>query len=88
MAATVVRRTDNGFTLCVEVAYNDSMLEAEEAIQRALNEAGVVATEEMLRRFDADGQPIRLGAAKFTSMGKVRKEYQTPYGVATIERHV
>lgn len=49
MAATVVRRTDNGFTLSVVVAYEDSMLEAEEAIQRALNEVGVVATEEMLR---------------------------------------
>lgn len=88
MAAAVVRRTDNGFTLSVEVSYRDSMLDAEESILQALNEAGVVATEEALRRFDADGQPIRLGPTKFTSMGKVPKEYQTPYGVATIDRHV
>ena len=60
MAADIVRRTDHGFILSVEVAYGDSMLDAEEAILLALNEAGVVATEEALRRFDADGQPIRL----------------------------
>ena len=88
MPAAVVRRTDTGFTVTFEVPYEGSMLDAEEAIQRALNEAGVAATEEALRRFDADGQPIRFGPAKFTSMGKVRKDYQTPYGVASIERHV
>ena len=62
MAAAIVRRTDTGFTVSVEVPYKDSMLDAEEAIQQALNEAGVAATEEALRRFDADGEPIRLGA--------------------------
>jgi hypothetical protein len=88
MAAAVVRRTDTSFTVTVEVPYKGSMLDAEEAIQRALNEAGVAATEEALRRFDADGDPIHLGPSKFTSMGRVRKEYQTPYGVAAIDRHV
>jgi hypothetical protein len=88
MAAAIVRRTDTGFTISFDVPYKGSMLEAEEAIQRALNEAGVAATEEALKRFDADGQPIRLGATKLTSMGKVRKEYQTPYGVAALDRHV
>ena len=88
MPAAVVRRTDTGFTVTVDVPYKSSMLEAEEAIQQAVNEAGVAATEEALKRFDADGQPIRLGTTKLTSMGKVRKEYQTPYGVAAIDRHV
>src|SRR4051794_11956888 len=88
MAAAVVRRTDTGFTVQVEVPYEDSMLEAEDAILAALNEAGVAATEEALRRFDADGKPIRLGPMKLTSMGKVLKQYQTPYGVAAVERHV
>lgn len=86
--ATVVRRSETGLILTVEVPYEDSMLEAEQAILVALNEAGVAATEETLRRFDADGQPIQLGPMKLTSMGKVRKDYQTPYGVATVERHV
>jgi hypothetical protein len=88
MAAAIVRRTDTAFVVQVEVPYRDSMLEAEGAILAAINEAGVAATEEALKRFDADGQPIRLGPMKLTSMGKVRKEYQTPYGVATVERHV
>jgi hypothetical protein len=86
--ATIVRRTESGFTLEIEVSYEDSMLDAEQAILIALNQAGVAATAEALSRFDADGQPIRLGTTKLTSMGQVRKDYQTPYGVASIERHV
>ena len=88
MPVAIVRRTDTAFVVQVQVPYKDSMLDAEEAIQQALNEAGVAATEETLKRFDADGEPIRLGPAKLTSMGKVRKEYQTPYGVAAVDRHV
>lgn len=88
MAAAIVRRSDTGFVVRVEVAYKGSMLDAEEAIQDTLNQADAAATEEALRRFDADGEPIRIGPTKFTSMGKVRKEYQTPYGVAAIDRHV
>jgi hypothetical protein len=85
---TVLRRTDTGFILELEIPYKDSMLDAEQAILIALNQAGVAATAEALSRFDADGQPIRLGTTKLTSMGKVRKDYQTPYGVASLERHV
>jgi hypothetical protein len=88
MPAAVVRRTDSGFVLQVEVPYEDSMLDAEDAILAALNQAGVAATEEALGRFDADGKPTRLGPLKLTSMGKVLKQYQTPYGVAAVERHV
>lgn len=88
MNAAIVRRTDTGYTLQLEVPYQDSMLEAENAIQTALNQAGVIATEEALHRFDADGQPIQLGPTKLTSMGRVCKEYQTPYGVAIVARHV
>jgi hypothetical protein len=88
MVAAVIRRTDTGFVIQVEVPYKDSMLDAEDAIQQALNQAGVAATAEALKRFDADGQPIRLGPTKLTSMGTVRKEYQTPYGVVAIDRHV
>ena len=86
--AAIVRRTDTGFTVELEVPYKDSMLDAEQAILIALDQAGVAATAEALSRFDADGLPIRLGTTKLTSMGKVRKDYQTPYGVATVERHV
>jgi hypothetical protein len=88
MAATIVQRSDAGFTVQIEVPFKASMLEAEQALQDALNQAGVVATAEVLQQFDTDGSPIRLGAAKLTSMGQTPKEYQTPYGVATVACHV
>jgi hypothetical protein len=88
MDATIIARTPTSFTLQVEVPYNDSMLGFEETLQERLNEAGVVATAEGLKQFDTDGSPITVGATKLTSKGQVEKEYQTPYGVATVARHV
>jgi hypothetical protein len=88
MPATIVARSESSFTIQVEVPYGSSMLDAEEALQQRLNEAGTLATTEVLRRFDADGSPIQVGDTKLTSKGKLLKEYQTPYGVAPVERHV
>jgi hypothetical protein len=88
MDATITARTPTSFTLQIEVPYNDSMLDFEEALQERLNEAGVVATAEGLKQFDTDGSPITVGPVKFTSKGQVEKDYQTPYGVATVARHV
>src|SRR5437588_6838694 len=88
MNATIIARTPTSFTLQVEVPYNDSMLDFEEALQERLNEAGVVATAEGLKQFDTDGSPITVGPVKVTSKGQVETDYQTPYGVATLARHV
>ena len=88
MNATIIARTTTSFTLQVEIPYNDSMLDFEEALQDRLNEAGVVATAEGLQQFDTDGSPITVGPVKFTSKGRIEKDYQTPYGVATVARHV
>ena len=88
MNATIVARTPDSFTLQVEVPYNGSMLDFEETLQQRLNEAGVVATAEGLQQFDTDGSPITVGSVKFTTKGRVEKGYQTPYGVATVSRHV
>jgi hypothetical protein len=88
MSATIIARTPTSFTLQVEVSYNDSMLDFEEALQKRLNDAGVVATAEGLKQFDTDGSPITVGPVKFTTKGQVEKDYQTPYGVATVARHV
>jgi hypothetical protein len=88
MNATIIARTTTSFTLQVEVPYNDSMLGFEEALQERINDAGVVATAEGLKQFDTDGSPITVGPVKFTSKGQVEKDYQTPYGVATVARHV
>jgi hypothetical protein len=86
--AAIIARTPTSFTLQIEVTYNDSMLDFEEALQERLNEAGVVATAEGLKQFDTDGSPITVGPVKFTSKGQIEKEYQTPYGVAAVARHV
>src|SRR5512142_1778483 len=88
MDATIIARTPTSFTLQVEVPYNDSMLGFEEALQQRLNDAGVLATAEGLKRFDTDGAPITVGAVKLTTKGPVEKDYQTTYGVATVARHV
>jgi hypothetical protein len=88
MDATIIARTPTSFTLQVEVPYNDSMLAFEETLQQCLNEAGVVATAEGLKQFDTDGSPISVGSTKLTTKGQVEKDYQTPYGVATVARHV
>lgn len=88
MPAAIVSRSDTAFTIQIEIPYGPSMLVAEETIQQRLNEAGALATAEALGRFDTDGSPIVIADTKLTSMGRVLKEYQTPYGVAPVERHV
>jgi hypothetical protein len=88
MSATIVARSESSFTVQVEIPYGSSMLDFEQTIQERLNQAGVVATQEALQQFDTDGSPITVGPVKFTSKGQLPKDYQTPYGVATVARHV
>ena len=88
MPAAIIARTDAAFTIQVEIPYGSSMLDFEEVILQRLNEAGVLATQQALQRFDADGSPIQVGDTKLTTKGKLKKEYQTPYGVAPVERYV
>jgi len=47
-----------------------------------------VATGELLKTFDTEGEDIALGAVKMTSKGLTNKCYQTPYGEIEIERHI
>ena len=54
MPAAIVARSESTFTIRVEVPYGSSMLDAEEALQQRLNEAGTLATAEVLQRFDAE----------------------------------
>jgi hypothetical protein len=88
MDGMIIARTATSFTLQIEVPYNPSMLDFEETLQQRLNEAGVVATAEGLQQFDTDGSPITVGSLRLTSKGPVEKDYQTPYGVATVARQV
>src|SRR3954469_24700954 len=88
MSATIIERQENTVTIQVTIALSRSMLDTEEAIQQALNQAGVLATAEALGQFDTDGSPLLFGSARFTTKGQEPKTYQTPYGAATVPRHV
>jgi hypothetical protein len=72
----------------VTIDLSGSMLDAEESILRAVNSVGDAATAEALKRFDADGDPIVMGGAKWYWKGQQSKNYNTPYGVVSVPRHV
>jgi hypothetical protein len=88
MSATLIERREDSVTLHVRIPLSRSLLDTEQAIQRALNEAGLLATTEALKQFDTDGSPLRIGQARYTSKGQEPKGYQTPYGEAVVPRHV
>jgi hypothetical protein len=89
MQASIVSRSEKKFKIEVEVAYSHNMLEGEEGLQRSLNEAGLVATRELLGQFDTDGSPIVVAGVKLTAKSeKESKEFQTPYGPVCADRYV
>src|SRR3954447_3575072 len=88
MSATIIERQETSVTIQVTIPLSRSMLDTEEAIQQALNQAGVLASAEALKQFDTDGSPLLFGSARFTTKGSEPKTYQTPYGPATVARHV
>src|SRR5690242_19387004 len=88
MTVQLIERSDTSVTLQIEIPLGRSMLDAEERIQAALNQAGRLATGEALQQFDTDGSPIVIGGTTWTSKGQEPKTYQTPYGDTVVARHV
>jgi hypothetical protein len=88
MTISIVKQNNEFITLQVTIPFNRSMLDSENAIQNAINKMGCVATSELLKTFDTEGEDIILGAIKMTSKGLTNKCYQTPYGEVEIERHI
>lgn len=86
--AAVVSVDGEEVVLQIKVKLRGSMLDMEEGIQAAVNEAGNLATKEALKRFDTTGAPIQIGSARMTSRGLVLKRYETPYGLIDVERHL
>jgi len=84
----IVERKTNSIVVQIEIPISNSMLTAEENIQKAINEAGLEATEYLLSQYDTDGSALKIGNTRYTSKGQVSKIYQTPYGEATVLRHV
>lgn len=88
MAAVLIDRDEQSITIQIQIPLSRSMLETEDAMQAALNEAGVLATAEALQQFDTDGSPLVFGSTRWTSKGQEPKTYQTPYGEVSVSRHV
>jgi hypothetical protein len=88
MSAVLIERQESLVRIQISIRLTRSMLDTEEAIQQALNQAGVLATTEALQQFDTDGSALQMGDTRWTSKGQEPKTYQTPYGEAVVERHV
>lgn len=88
MESKIVSSSTNQIKIEVTFSFTDSMLQSERMIQDALNDAGNLATEQLLKRFDTDGSDIFVGEVKLTSKGEVSQIYQTPYGEVVVPRHV
>jgi hypothetical protein len=89
MSATIISQSEKSFKLEIEIFYSRSLLDGEEGLQRSLNEAGSIATGQLIRQFDSDGSPIQVGDVKFyAGSDKQTKEFQTPYGPIEIARYV
>ena len=67
MTAHIISHNDTEITIQVKVSLKQSMLESEQSILECVNQVGVLATEEALKQFDTDGEPIVVGNVKFTS---------------------
>lgn len=85
--AQLIERHGNELTIQVKVTIEGTLLEAENTIQNACNEVGLLATEEALKNFDTDGSPLETGGIKWTAKSPSEKQYQTPYGVVEIKRY-
>lgn len=90
MPSQISRNSDNSITVSVTFKPGRSMLESEELLQAALNEAGTLATGECLKNFDSDGGAIIIAGKKLTVKGgkPMPKKYQTPYGETIVDRFV
>jgi len=87
MCVVLVSQTQRSVVIQIEISLEGSMMQMEENIQDALNEAGCLATGKALETFDADGSPIVLGKTKLTARkAKVNQRYECPYGKFDVSR--
>ena len=79
MASKIIRREGKKITLQIEIELDpNSMLNSEEQIAQALNDAGTRASKEALVQFDTNGKAINVGSEKLTSKGQEKKNTRHP----------
>ena len=86
--AEIISQSNDEVLIQVKVKLSGSFLDMEKSIQDAVNDLGNTATQVGLEKFDTKGQPLKFGEVKMSSKGQVLKNYQTPYGVIGVARHV
>lgn len=78
-------------TFTVRIPWREQIggaMEAERAVQLALNTAGTRIMESVLSRYDTDGEPLERGGAWSTSKGQTPDTCQTLFGHVTLARHL
>jgi len=83
MNAEVITANEDEVILQVKIKLNGSLMDMENSIQEAVNEIGMLATHQALKKFDTTGAPIQVGSIRMTSKGEALKRYETPYGTCT-----
>jgi hypothetical protein len=86
VSAKIKNLISDELTIEIKIPLQRSVLVGEEVIQQALNAAGMLASQELLKKFAQMVQ--QSGSIRLTSKGQVLKEYHTPYGLVEVERHV
>ncbi|WP_257295112.1 hypothetical protein [Endozoicomonas sp. YOMI1] len=89
-SGTVAMESYGSIVLQIEVPIESgNMLDLEDGLQRALNEAGQLGTKELLELFEPPNKdPIVVNQQKWSYKGKVLKRYETMYGCVPMERSV
>ena len=87
MLAKLIDQKNNTLTIQFTVELTGQMLRDENSLQQSLNDAGMVAMEQMIKQFDTKGEPIRVNGIKHTVKDYAPQTYETPYGPVGVQRH-
>ena len=69
--ASIREREHGHVTIELSLPLVRSMRNGEEIIQQGLNAVGQLATQELLKEFDTDGDNIVFGNVRYTSKGRI-----------------